>query len=111
MSIRTKVAEIKIDEETFYLSFTMASMHEYKERYKKSALADLSTMTANSIDEEILFNIFGVCLRREPKGEIVEKEFLEELNPLAVITEFTSEIIDVCFSAIPQQKGQKKTKE
>lgn len=110
MSIRTKVAEIQIDDETFYLSFTMASMHEYKERYKRSALTDLSTMTANKIDEEVLFNMFGVCLRREPKGEIVEQSFLEELNPLAVITEFTSEIIDVCFSAMPKQDGKKKVK-
>ena len=108
MSIKTKVVPIEIDGEKFYLSFTMSSMHEYKERYKRSAMQDLASMTNNTIDEEVLFQLFSVCLRREIGGDIVEREFLEELNPLAVITAFSNDIVEVCFSSLPTGGTQKK---
>ena len=110
MSIKTKVKQIDIDGEKFYLTFNISSMHEYKERFGKSALDDLSSLK-KELNEEVLFQLFIVCLRDEIGGDVLPKEFFDDINPMAVITEFMEDVIDVTMSSLPKPKpGQKKTK-
>lgn len=107
-NLNKTVLEIKIGEEDYIATVDFKTIAHYKKTFKGSFLQDMQKIS--DMDEILIIQLLSSMIRKTEQSAPVGMKFFEQLNPIAVIEQFTPVLLEVLGTNMPEAKDESEKK-